>query len=273
MHRKPQRKPIVLVIGVALAVVVIAGGTAFAFRQRLAILFEEQNQAGLQKNERVEQAEYGSPSQGNRNATTPVTATGAILLNNIPEKYDLKMEFHPQAPGGVWDQSHEEFCEEASVQLVLNYFEKRQQTDEEFDKELLNIQKKEQEILNGTWESTTVAQMKAVIEKNWPGYNVQILENPTEQDIQRYIASKIPVILPLAGREIGNPFYQQPGPVYHMLVVKGYTKTHFITNDVGTKRGKDFYYKKDKLMSSIHDWNVTDIGKGEKRALVIFPKK
>jgi hypothetical protein len=46
------------------------------------------------------------------------------------------------------------------------------------------------------------------------------------------------------GRELKNPNFKAPGPVTHMVLVKGYDyKTkEFITNDPGTRRGENYRY-------------------------------
>ena len=63
------------------------------------------------------------------------------------------------------------------------------------------------------------------------------------------------IIIPAAGRLLGNPYFQTPGPIYHMLVIRGYNATEFITNDPGTKRGDGFKYKYQTLINAIHDWD------------------
>ena len=63
------------------------------------------------------------------------------------------------------------------------------------------------------------------------------------------------IIIPAAGRDLNNPYFQTPEPIYHMLVIKGYDSDEFITNDVGTKRGDGFKYKYSQLLNAIHNWN------------------
>ena len=46
----------------------------------------------------------------------------------------------------------------------------------------------------------------------------------------------VPVLLPAAGRLLRNPYFSGQGPLYHMLVVKGYTRDgKIITDDPGTR--------------------------------------
>jgi hypothetical protein len=55
-----------------------------------------------------------------------------------------------------------------------------------------------------------------------------------------------------------------------MLTIKGYDSQNFITNDVGTRKGNSYVYKKEVIMKNIHDWNEKDIYLGGKRALVLY---
>lgn len=88
------------------------------------------------------------------------------------------------------------------------------------------------------------------------------------------------VIVPAAGRLLGNPYYQQPGPIYHQLVIRGYDEQNFITNDAGTKRGEGFKYRYATLLNAVHDWDhqraidgMTDeeMAQGSKVMVVVSP--
>ena len=56
-----------------------------------------------------------------------------------------------------------------------------------------------------------------------------------------------------------------------MLVVIGYTDDGFITNDPGTKRGEQYWYKTETLLDAIHDWTGVkeEIAKGPTNALIV----
>jgi hypothetical protein len=74
----------------------------------------------------------------------------------------------------------------------------------------------------------------------------------------------------MAGRQLGNPNYKQPGPLYHMLVIKGYKKNgDFITNDSGTRKGADYIYQADVIMQAMHDWNGGKVKTGKKVMLIV----
>ncbi len=189
---------------------------------------------------------------------------------NTPAKYLLAMPFYSQAPGGNWDKTHEEMCEEASLLNAGLYLEGEKLSVGEYDRELLKMKDLEEKIV-GTWVSTTVVQTKQLSDAYFDGkIQSKIIDNPTISQIEAEVSSGNPVIVPLAGREIGNPNYTPPGPVYHMLVVKGYDEKFFVTNDVGTRKGDSYVFKKEVIMDKMHDWNATDIHLGAKRVLVLY---
>ena len=73
-----------------------------------------------------------------------------------------------------------------------------------------------------------------------PPENIEITYDADLEDIKKYIQEDYPVIVPIMGNTLNNPYYPHPG--YHMLVVTGYTENRIITNDNGTRRGEDFSY-------------------------------
>ena len=81
---------------------------------------------------------------------------------------------------------------------------------------------------------------------------VVIKRDATLEDIRRFVAGGYPVIAPTYGRTLNNPYYTPPGPEYHMVTIIGYTPDRIITNDVGTRRGKDFSYENDRFMKSMN---------------------
>ncbi|MDD5489135.1 MAG: C39 family peptidase [Candidatus Moranbacteria bacterium] len=188
----------------------------------------------------------------------------------IPEKFSLDTPFYSQAPLSKWDAFHEDMCEEASVLNAALYLEEKKLTKEQFEAELQKMQNAEKKEI-GEWKSTTVTQIKKVSDIYFDGkIKSKIIDNPTIEDIEAEIAAGHPVVVPLAGRDIGNPNFTPPGPVYHMLTIKGYDTQNFITNDVGTRKGNSYPYKKGVIMKNMHDWNEKDIHLGEKRLLVLY---
>lgn len=188
----------------------------------------------------------------------------------LPQKLNISMPFYPQAPYADWNYPYQEACEEASVLLVVNLLNNMNLTLDGFDRELLALIEYEKQYL-GFYEDTTIQQTAEIVEKRY-GLKTKIHENPTFEDIQRTVGSGHLVIAPFAGKLIGNPFYRNGGPKYHMMVIKGYdaTQEKVVTHDVGTKRGTDYVYKWERLNYALHDWNGGDVSNGSKKILEIW---
>jgi uncharacterized protein YvpB len=122
---------------------------------------------------------------------------------------------------------------------------------------------------NGYGISITLEQLNQVA-KDYAGMQTgRIKTNATIDDIKKELDDGRPVIVPAAGKILPNPNFRNGGPLYHMLVVKGYDKNGFITNDPGTRKGEGFRYTFNALYNAIHDWNGGDVLAGQK-AYIVF---
>ena len=84
----------------------------------------------------------------------------------------------------------------------------------------------------------------------------EVIKLSSIDDIKKNVSNGNPIIIPALGRELKNPNFKSPGPLYHMLVVKGYTKDGMIiTNDPGTRKGKDYLYDPIIFWNAIGDWD------------------
>jgi len=74
--------------------------------------------------------------------------------------------------------------------------------------------------------------------------NVAVKKNPTVLDIKNILSKGGIVIAPTAGKMLKNPNFSGDGPLYHMLVIRGYNDktSEFITNDPGTRKGEKYPY-------------------------------
>lgn len=229
------------------------------------------------------------------NVPTPVTRTNAIVNANepvsndninrantnkanfntnvapkpVPAEYNLDVPFTTQAPLVNWDHAHDEACEEAAALIVDAYWNDKSLTDKAaVDAKLLAIEDWEVQRF-GYYESTTVEETAIMLREYFNLNNVQIVEDPTVEQLKRFISEGKPVMVPAAGRQLGNPNFRSPGPVYHFLVLKGYTEDTFITNDPGTRKGADYIYSTDTIMTAMHDWNGGDVDNGRKAVIVV----
>ncbi|MFA5925897.1 MAG: C39 family peptidase [Parcubacteria group bacterium] len=211
-----------------------------------------------------------TPKPENKTAENVVEPATKQPAQNIPEKFLLDMPFYSQAPLSKWDAFHEDMCEESSVLNAALFLEGKKLTRNQFEAELQKMQDVEKKKI-GEWKSTTVSQVKKFVDIYFDGrIKGKIISNPSIEDIEAEIAAGNPVLAPLAGRDIGNPNFTPPGPVYHMLVIKGYDAHNFITNDVGTRKGDSYAYKKEIIMKNMHDWDEKDIHLGEKMVLALY---
>ena len=185
----------------------------------------------------------------------------------IQGSFSLTIPFLSQAPYAVWDPLHEEACEEASLIMVRAFYDQREEIPiEQGESEIQALVAYESD--NGFGPSITLQEL-AKIALDYSGMkNSRIVTSPTINGIKEEILAKRPVIIPAAGKILPNPNFRNGGPNYHMLVIKGFTETGFITNDPGTRKGNDFFYKYGDLMNAIHDWDAGNILNGQKAYLV-----
>ncbi|MCH7759206.1 C39 family peptidase [Patescibacteria group bacterium] len=182
-----------------------------------------------------------------------LTKNSSEISKQIKLSVDLLVPFTSQSPFDQWDDLHNRAYEEAVLIMARHWL-----NNQKLDQELAN-----QEILDSVqWQ-----------EENWGGqYNLSISNTVTLarqyfnlkkiyftsisslDDIKYQLSKGNLVITPMAGRILKNPYYQRPGPVYHMVVVKGYNNQEIITHDPGTSQGEDFSYANDIFLESIHDW-------------------
>lgn len=186
----------------------------------------------------------------------------------LADSLNLNLPFYSQAPFGDWDYPWQEACEEASVLLVANTYLDKNWTREEFNQEILDLVDWQMDEF-GDYIHTDMPQTAQMLEDNF-GLESIIHTDPNLQDIKEILNKGHLIIMPLAGQQIGNPFYTGEGPIYHVLVVKGYKGDKLVTHDVGTRRGEDYVYAWDVLEPALHDWNEP-INSGEKRILEVLP--
>lgn len=190
----------------------------------------------------------------------------------LPAEMNLDVPFTSQAPSQNWDMPFQEACEEASAIMVDAYYKGRSGVlpADEMEKEIRDLVAYEQKTL-GHYEDTSATEMVTWI-KGYFGYeDVRMLPVRNAEDIQRAVANGYPVLLMADGKKLQNPNFRNGGPPYHVVVVKGYSKGKFITNDPGTRKGKDYLYTFERLMDAAHDW-TGKAANGSPVMLIVMPK-
>jgi hypothetical protein len=190
----------------------------------------------------------------------------------LEAEMNLAVPFTSQAPTANWDPLHQDACEEASFFMVQQFYAGTPEGKIDpavADPELQRLVHLGEDL--GQGPSISLVEAKDLLMKD-SNTTAVILENPTIGDIKLLISEGKPVIVPALGRELGNPNFTGDGPLYHMLVIRGYTETAFITNDPGTRLGENYVYDIDVLMAAIADWNNGDPTHGEPRVLYLDPQ-
>ena len=207
-----------------------------------------------------------------------VVATGMALLletvqKPIPERINLPVPFTSQAPEKIWDQPWQDACEEASLLMIDAYIKKYSLSPLFAKDELLKMVAWEES--RGWGTSVSIEKVKAMSEwyigekRETGNLKFEIVENPSVENIKRFVADGHPVLVVADGKVLPNPHFRSGGPVYHALVIRGYTEDSFITNDPGTQFGENFVYRYDDLMNALRDWNGGDVKNGRRVVLVV----
>ncbi len=176
-----------------------------------------------------------------------------LAEKSLPSKVDLRVPFTTQAPFTNWDDLHNDGCEEASIISVIYYLQNKTLSKDQAETEIISLVNWQVENFGGHYD-LPIAKTAEMVEKYYKrraNYTYDI----TIDQIKTELSNGNPVIVPLAGRVISNPYYRVPGPVYHMLVIRGFddNKQQFITNDVGTKHGEGYQYDYQTLYNAFHD--------------------
>lgn len=185
----------------------------------------------------------------------------------LPQKVYLPVPFLCQAPQGDWSQPWQDACEEASILMAVGFHNGKQ--------EILNLVNFQVKNMGGHFD-LNAKQVAQLIKAYYIYNNVKVCEDVSIADIKEELAKGNLIIAPLAGRLLNNPYFTPPGPVYHMVLVKGYDDRtgEFITNDPGTRRGRNFRYNYDVFYNALHDWlgNKQDMLQSKKAIVVVESK-
>ena len=188
----------------------------------------------------------------------------------LPKRLNIEMPFYTQAPHSNWDYPWQEACEEASVLLTANLLLNLNLGLEDYNTELLRLVDWEMEYF-GAYEHTDVYQTAEMLMINY-GLSSILHQDPTFEDIQTILANGNLIIAPFAGKLLGNPNFRNGGPVYHMLVIKGYDADamQIVTHDVGTRNGSNYVYNWSVIENALHSWHDDDILLGEKTLIEVI---
>ncbi len=193
----------------------------------------------------------------------------------IPKSLLLPVPFTPQAPTANWDELHNEACEEAVAIMAHEYFSGNTSTtlapslvETEISKITDWFTKR-----YGYYLDTTSNETAEMIRELYD-LNTNLIANFTETDIKEALAENKLVLISFNGRLLGNPNYKSPGPIHHMLLIKGYSKEGYVTNDPGTRNGRGYTYDFETLFNAAADWDhsIKTVDLNKKIAIIVSTK-
>lgn len=216
------------------------------FVQRQVVVFPEQN---LTEAETDQKQENKAESRNDNNVE--IKNDKQFQAEQIKQ---TKVPFTSQAPLGDWsDLRNQNGCEEASVAMAMRWVkDKTFSSPSDAQQEIFDIAKFEEKAF-GTFVDATVADVGKILTELYGFKNFAIKEDIVLDDLKNELEKGSIILVPAYGRALKNPYYTQPGPITHMLVLVGYDQEtkEFITNDPGTKRGNGYRYNEKVLFDAV----------------------
>jgi hypothetical protein len=176
--------------------------------------------------------------------------------DSLPGKLDLDVPFQSQAPHRNWGMPYQEACEEAVLILAHRYFNNEDLTADQMDQEIKEVVDWQVEKF-GSYTDTSLAEVDQIA-REYYNLNTEISDDVSVENIKAQLAVGNLIIVPTAGRLLGNPYYSNLGPIYHYILLRGYDSDEFITNDVGIMSGGGYRFKYNTVINAIHDLPVDE---------------
>jgi len=215
---------------------------------------EEKIPIELKKQEQPENNESKAIETKTVPEITESKQTPEIPKENAYKKTKQTVPFIVQAPFGKWkDQDFQNGCEEASMIMAMGWIQKTAEISaEKSETQIKDIIKFEEKLL-GYSADTDIFDMQKIFQKYFEYNGAEARENIKIDNIKNELQKGNIVLVPAFGRALKNPNYTSPGPITHMLVIIGYDpeSQKFITNDSGTRKGKDYEYAENVLFEAI----------------------
>jgi len=184
--------------------------------------------------------------------------------------------FAPQSPAGErGNPVFENACEEAVLLMGYSWAVGEPLAREEAFGEILKMA--EYESANFGFNEDTSARDTARLMKEYLGYDgFRVQDGVAASDIIPELLKGNLVIIPVNGQKLGNPRFEPPGPIVHMILVHGYdfARNEFIVHDPGTQFGKDYRYSFDVIADAFEDYSSGKeviAGSGTRAMIVIYP--
>ncbi len=193
-------------------------------------------------------------------------------------RVEQEVPFTVQAPRHNWkDIDFQNACEEAVVLMAMRWVYNQSLTADEAYVEIAELSEYSQRKYG--FHLDQAALDVARLMKDYFGHrNIRVVEDVNKNDIVTELYKGNIVLAPVNGRKLNNPYFTQPGPIQHFLLIKGYdpeTKV-FITNDPGIGKGNGYRYPEDVLEEALRQYPTgyhEPITKVEKVMIVVGKSK
>lgn len=193
-------------------------------------------------------------------STPPIEVKPNITTSSIGI-VKLTVQFVQQAPLLEWsDPRQQNGCEEASVFMAVHWARGEGFTKKEARDEIVALAEWQQEKYGGYVDTSAEDTVKRIFNEYYSFYKATVVKNITADDIIKELEKGNLVLVPANGRALKNKYFRLPGPTTHMVVIVGYDygQAEFITNDVGTNKGKDYRYSRQVFFEAIRDYPTGD---------------
>lgn len=187
---------------------------------------------------------------------------------------NLDVNFFSQSPDGYWGQPWQDACEETVIAMLDNFYRNTLITENKnYSKsEILRILNIKNNHLGYSLDENA-KKMVEIINQFLP-WEARTIKNPTLEQIKKEIDEGRPIILPVYGKMLYNPHFVGSGPQFHTVIISGYDEDNaeFITQEPGTKYGRNYRYSYTTLLNANHDFlPAYQTKNGEK--IAIFTQK
>lgn len=166
--------------------------------------------------------------------------------------------FVPQAPFGEWwDRRQDEGCEEASALMAVNWARGGGPIDYGDARDAIIGAAEYEDATYGSYEDTSVADTAQRIFREYFGFDdIEVRTGIGANDIAAALRSGSIVVVGVNARKLENPWYSQPAPIQHMVVVVGYDPLadEFVVHDPGTRNGNSMRFDATVLERALLDY-------------------
>jgi len=199
---------------------------------------------------------------------------GVFLFSFPSLMYAGDVPFILQAPGNLWSETHRDACEEATVAMAMIWWHKKRSPTIREMKQLFKTMRRWQTKYFGYWKDTTIEESARILTEfgKVPSSSIEILYNQKNMEVIRAAVMDGKVVLfPARGRELKNPYFKPPGPLYHHVLIWGYDEKNrmYVVHDPGTRRGAGIKYKEEVLFHAWGDWDHETKTPLKRNALIV----